>query len=209
MDYFDRPEVSNSNLTALKRELNPPAFYHDPTDAYAFGTLIDAMITEPDRIDWVRKLIDGQPTKDFDKAYRMKREFDKNSTCTSLINGADFQRISISNMDIEHETWTGGRVKFNLDVRCKWDFFGHISGDLKSTTAISQKQFEAACRHFDYYRSRAWYMDIENTDRDIIIGISKVNYKIFFVPIVRDDENYLAGKQQYSELAFKWWALKG
>ena len=204
-NYFHLPGVSNSDLTALKNELSGREL-PDMTDAFRFGTLIDAMITEPHRIDWWRKLIDGEPVEpiEWNKAKRMYDAFRNNNTCKSIIASAIFQKVSQTDRLFD---WNG--LEFWLPVRCKWDFFGHISGDIKSTAATTQKQFEAACQHFDYYRSRAWYMDIEKTNRDVIIGISKVNYKIFFVKIERGDANHTQGVQDYTDLALKWWVLKG
>lgn len=202
--YFSRPEISNSDLTSLKNELNPNQFEVDPTEAYAFGSLLDAMITEPHRINWIDGTFDGEPVPiTFDKAKKMMFAWMNSDRCQQMTKGADFQKVSIKNQDF---TYNG--ITFNLDTRCKWDFFGHLSGDIKSTSAKTEKQFIAACHHFDYFRSRAWYMDIENTDRDIIIGISKVNYKIFMVPISRGDDLYNKGKSEYLELAFKLWALR-
>lgn len=80
-------------------------------------------------------------------------------------------------------------------------------GDLKSTTATTQKQFEEAVRYFDYDRQRAWYMDIAGSNQDVLIGVSKENFRVFKVPIRRDDDLYKSGFQKYNELAFKWWAL--
>ncbi len=211
MNYFDRPEVSNSNLTKFKEELST-TFRPEPFEAYAFGTLIDAMITEPDRVDIWRKLIDGLPLygerteksdKDFDIAKKMYHEFTMNKTAMAIIKNADFQKVSIKRRSFNY-----AGIDFELDCRCKWDFFGHISGDIKSTVATTDKQFRAACLHFDYPRSRAWYMDLEDRDKDMIIGISKKNLKIFFVPIVKGDALYEIGRKQYEELAFKWWVLK-
>ena len=208
--YFLRPEVSNSDLTALKRDLIGRDYF-DPTEAYAFGSLIDAMITEPHRVDTYRKLIDDKPlfedqekaVKEFDRAKKMRDVFNRNLTATNIIKGADYQKVSIGRRSFK---WLD--LDFELNCRCKWDFFGNISGDIKSTMATSQKQFIAACHHFDYFRSRAWYMDLENRDQDMIIGISKVNFKIFFVPIVRGDQLYEIGRKEYEALAFKWWVLK-
>lgn len=200
--YFNRSEVSNSNLTALKSELSTKDYF-DPSAAYAFGTLLDAMITEPSRINFLKKTIDGLPCHDFDKSYKMMKVFINDPKSSQIIKRADFQKVSIAKRSFD---WNG--LQFELDCRCKWDFFGPVPGDIKSTSAKTQKEFEAACMYFDYYRSRAWYMDIENTDIDIIIGISKTNFKLFYVPIKRGDDKYMLGKQQYTELAMKWWAIK-
>jgi len=201
--YFSRPEVSNSDLTALKYEM---AGYElpDMTDIFAFGNLVDAMITEPHRIDWWRKLLDDNPAKDFDIAKKMYDVAKNDYRVASILKNSKMQHVSIGRRKFNHIG-----IDFELNCRCKWDFFGHISGDIKTTAATTQKQFEAACLYFDYPRSRAWYMDLEKTGRDIIIGISKVNFKIFFMPIERNDKMYNIGKQQYTELAFRYWAIYG
>ena len=202
-DYFKRKEVSNSDLSSLDKYLRND-IQAEPLEAYAFGTLIDAMITEPDRIDWLRFTIDGELAPNFFKAKKMMESFQNNDKAQAIIKGADFQKISIKRRSIEYKGYT-----FEMDCRCKWDWFNStsISGDIKSTTAKTQKQFEAACIHFSYPRSRAWYMDLEGTNKDMIIGISKKNYKIFFVPIVRGGELYELGKAEYSRLAYKWHVL--
>ena len=84
-----------------------------------------------------------------------------------------------------------------------------FGGDLKSTFATSQKQFEEAVDFFDWDRSRAWYMDIAGSRQDFIVGISKKNQKVFKVFIKRDDKIYKRGKEKYDELAFRWWMLFG
>ena len=44
--YYDRSEVSNSDLSKLKQDLYG-TFERDPTESFKFGNLIDHMITEP------------------------------------------------------------------------------------------------------------------------------------------------------------------
>ena len=48
--YYQRSEVSNSDLTELKNLLYPRTQYGDKEKAFKFGSLIDAMITEPERV---------------------------------------------------------------------------------------------------------------------------------------------------------------
>jgi len=106
---------------------------------------------------------------------------------------------------VEHE-WS--EFKFKLLMRCKWDLFMPAlrqGADIKTTTATTQKSFEDACNHFQYFRSRYIYMAIENTEKDMIIGVSKANQRIFKLPIVKGDKNWLEGKRQASELAFNFW----
>jgi hypothetical protein len=64
-----------------------------------------------------------------------------------------------------------GNFEYTLDTRCKWDWwlptFG-FGGDLKTTFASSQKQFDEAIDFFDWDRSRAWYMDIAGSRQDYL-----------------------------------------
>ena len=45
MTYYDRPEVSNSDLTTLKNLLHPRPQFGDREAAFRFGSLVDAIIT--------------------------------------------------------------------------------------------------------------------------------------------------------------------
>ncbi|WP_231489870.1 hypothetical protein [Pedobacter sp. Leaf170] len=208
--YFGRPEVSNSDLSSLQDLLYPHAEFGDKRKAYAFGTLLDNLITEPDKVDLFNLTVQYQDysytQEDFDLALKMKRAYMKDPFCKTINDAADFQAISIQ------QDWPINYMgfEFKLDVRCKWDLFvpdWKMGGDIKSTFAETQKQFEQACEHFGYFRSRAWYMDIGGTDKDMLIGISKKNCKIFKIPINRGDDLYQKGKAEYQELAFKWWML--
>ncbi len=207
--YFNRSEVSNSDLTVLKKLLYGGSDI-DPTYAYAFGTLIDAMITEAHKVDYFKRTVTGQnyiySTEDFQKASEMKKAYYRDAFCKMITNAADFQSVSIQhNWPIEYNGF-----EFELNVRCKWDLLVRswkMGADIKSTAAETQSQFEAACEYFDYFRSRAWYMDIEGTNKDMIIGISKKNFKVFKIPINRGDKYYKKGKEEYQDLSFKYWSL--
>lgn len=208
--YFSRKEVSNSDLSSLKDLLYPHAEFGDKNKAYAFGTLIDNLITEPLKVDLFNLTVQYQDypytKEDFDLALRMKRAYLKDPFCKAINEAADFQAITVVHgFPIEYMGF-----KFSLDMRCKWDLLvpeWNMGGDIKSTASETQSQFETACEHFDYFRSRALYMDLAGTDKDMLIGISKKNCKIFKIAINRGDELYLKGKQAYQELAFKYWML--
>lgn len=204
--YYSRSEVSNSDLSALKKLLyGGPDF--DPTEAYKFGTLIDCMLTEPEKVDFFNYTCAGEQytPAQFEQARQMKRAFFKDDLASRMLARADTQAIMFRDMQIEFEGF-----KFSLPVRCKWDIWMKIvkwGGDIKSTTATSQKQFEAAARHFDYDRQRAFYMDIAGSNQDILIAVSKVNFQVFKIPIKRGDELFTSGQNKYKELAFQYWNL--
>jgi hypothetical protein len=211
MNYFARPEVSNSDLTSLWKYFIPQSHAVDIEKAYRFGSLVDAIITEPERVDFFRFTIDGeQYTKDeFQIAGAMKKAFLADPFCRHILENSEMQRVEVRNdfpiRHIGHE--------FRLDVRCKFDFFGRdnvlIDGDLKSTACLNQKSFEESIQYFDYDRQSAWYMDISGRDRFVFIGVSKKNMKIFKVPVKRGDAIYQSGRAKYSELAFKYWYMFG
>lgn len=206
--YYSRSEVSNSDLSALKQLLWPKEL-PDPTYAFRFGGLIDAMITEQGRVDFFRHTLDGEQytAEDFERAEQMKRAFFADEFCRTMAEKADGQAVMTKRQLFNYDGY-----EFELDTRCKWDLWRADwgwGGDIKSTAATTQSQFEAAARHFDYDRQRAWYMDIAGSERDVLIGISKVNFKVFKIAINRQSEWYKNGFQKYNELAFRWHLIYG
>lgn len=205
--YFGRDEVSNSDLSWLKTYWEPQIDEVVKQRAYKFGTLLDAIITEPFKVDFFKFQVDGvqYSEEDFDNVAQMKKAFFNHPLAANILKQSDTQKIMIERKQFQFDD-----IDFELNTRCKWDLWMPKlgwGGDLKTTTATTQKQFEEAVRFFDYDRQRAWYMDIAGSNQDILIAVSKVNYKVFTVPIRRDDELYKSGKQKYNELAFKWWVL--
>ncbi len=208
--YYSRPEVSNSDLTDVKKLWMPESAAIDYEEAYKFGSLIDGMITEPQRLNYFSFMLDDiqYRKEDFEKAAEMKKAFYRDPFCAMMLKHCSFQKVSVKpRFCIEHDG-----LSFCLDARCKWDLFCEsfdLGGDIKSTTATTQKQCEEAVRYFEYSRQRAWYMDIENRSNDILIFISKVNFRVFKVPVKRGSTLYNEGKARYQELAFLYWTFFG
>jgi hypothetical protein len=207
--YYARPEVSNSDLSWLKKYWQPEEIVYDLEKAYRFGTLIDCMITEQEKVNFFRLTCAGNQytQEDFEKAEEMKKSFYRDPLCASMMKMAETQKVMTGPQLI---TWEG--VEFTMRARCKWDLWfprAAWGADIKSTTATTQKQFEEACRHFDYDRQRAWYMNLASSHQDMLIGISKENFKVFKVPIKRDEEFFKSGQMKYMELGFQWGALFG
>lgn len=210
--YYSRSEVSNSDLTELKNIIHPRMQFGDKEAAFRFGTLVDAIITEPERVDYYRYLVDDtQYTEDefrhaqeMHKALRMEARRD--AFLAKVLECADTQRCMVN----KAQQFSYCDFEFKLDTRCKWDWFLEsclFGGDLKTTFASSQKQFEEAIDFFDWDRSRAWYMDIAGSERDFIYAISKNNCAVFKKFIMRGDEIYTRGREKYEELAFQYWCL--
>lgn len=208
--YYQRSEVSNSDLTALKEMLHPRLQFGNREEAFRFGSLVDAIITEPQRVNYYRFTVDGtQYTEDefrhAQEMYRSLRACARNDSFLDyVLKNARTQEFMVNHG--QRFEYCG--FPFYLDTRCKWDWWlGAFGGDLKTTAASSQKEFEEMIDFFDWDRSRAWYMDIAGSDRDFIYAISKKNNKVFRKQITRGDALYQAGRDKYEELAFQYWCL--
>lgn len=210
--YYLRTEVSNSDLTELKDYLYPRTQYGDKEKAFKFGTLVDALITENERVHYSKRMVDDvtYSREDFELGLAMRealrKEARKDEFLRAVLSNSDTQKFMVN----KSQRFLYGNFEYTLDTRCKWDWwlpsFG-FGGDLKTTFAESQNQFNEAIDFFDWDRSRAWYMDIAGSQQDFIYAISKKNLKIFKAFIRRDDDTYKRGKEKYDELAFKWWML--
>ena len=210
--YYLRTEVSNSDLTELKNYLYPRTQYGDKEKAFKFGTLVDALITENERVHYSKRKVDDvtYQREDCELGLAMRealrKEARKDEFLRAVLSNSDTQKFMVN----KSQRFLYGNFEYTLDTRCKWDWwlpsFG-FGGDLKTTFAESQNQFNEAIDFFDWDRSRAWYMDIAGSQQDFIYAISKKNLKIFKAFIRRDDDTYKRGKEKYDELAFKWWML--
>ena len=208
--YYLRSEVSNSDLTELKNIFHPRMQFGDREAAFRFGSLVDAIITEPARVDYYRFTVDGEQYSEDEfrhagemlKSLRAEARHDE--FLSKVLGYAETQKFMVN----KAQQFTYCDFPFSLDTRCKWDWWlGSFGGDLKTTFAATQQQFEEAVDFFDWDRSRAWYMDIAGSDMDFIYAISKKNCRVFKKFIRRDDEVYNRGREKYEELAFQYWCL--
>lgn len=210
--YYNRPEASNSDLTELKNILHPRMQFGDKEAAFHFGNLVDAIITEPARVNYYRFTVDDvlytedefRHAQEMHKALRMEARRDY--FLAQVLAEAETQRFMVN----DAQQFEYGGFPFTLATRCKWDWWLNralFGGDLKTTFAASQAEFDEAVDFFDWDRSRAWYMDIAHSDRDFIYAISKKNCNIFKKFIVRGDKIYTRGREKYEELAFQYWCF--
>lgn len=208
--YYSRSEVSNSDLTELKNILHPRMQFGDREAAFRFGSLVDAIITEPARVDYFRMTVDDEQYSEdeFRHALEMHkalcREARRDTFLAGVLGCATTQCAMVS----KEQKFVYCDFPFRLDTRCKWDWWlGSFGGDLKTTFASTEQQFQEAVDFFDWDRSRAWYMDIAGSSRDFIYAISKKNGKVFKKFINRGDAVYRRGREKYEELAFQYWCL--
>ena len=207
MGYFNQKEVSNSDLSWLKNQLYPTVGI-DSTNAYRMGNLIDGMLTENESgLDYYKRTCFGEKytKQEFSLAEKMKNSFLRDEFCRLILSTTQPQVIRTAYLNLQFN-----KINFNIHARCKWDLRGDMFGaDIKSTDAKTQKDFESAYKFFSYHRQRAWYMDIDGFKEDVVIGISKKNFKIFKIFINTDSELYKQGKDEYLHLAYKWNLLFG
>ncbi|PKP11993.1 MAG: hypothetical protein CVU09_00395 [Bacteroidetes bacterium HGW-Bacteroidetes-4] len=204
-DYYKHSAMSNSDLGLLEAKTQD----FDPTEAYAFGNLVDHLITEPEKVDVYRNSCNGHifTNEQMQQAIKMKAAFMLDPLAKLMVDNADCQQIM--HKWVHHKI---GNIEFTLDARCKWDLwmskFGW-GGDIKTTTAETQEQFEAACRHFKYPRQRFFYMTLAGSEKDVLIGISKKNYKVFKITIRKGDAFWNEGRENYEKLVVEYWKLYG
>ena len=211
-NYYNRPEVSNSDLTALRDIIHPRRRPSGSDAALRLGTLVDAMVTEPARVDYWRQTVDGEQYTDgeFTHAREMVRSLRHEARRDPFLQKVLEQSHTQCAMYAFRRQFTYCEWPFALDVRCKWDWWMPLycfGGDLKTTFAATQSEFDDAVDFFDWDRSRAWYMDIAGSNRDFIYAISKKNGHVFKKFIDRDSEIYRRGREKYEYLAFQWWLL--
>jgi len=195
VDYFELPFVSNSDLGALRKEIYGIVEIPNLQFHFAFGSLVDAMLTEPPEvIEFCRN--DYDFTKDhLDMADKMVDYCLKDPLIPLVLKKMVGQHVYIRTMDFEHDGF-----EFKMKCRCKFDLYSKLMKmalDFKTLSVSTHNAFIASIDHFDYDRQAAFYMDLARIDRFWIVGISKLNNKIFKLAIERDDDTYKSGRDKY------------
>lgn len=209
-NYFQRPEVSNSDLSKLKKVLaGQPieSFEEGLKEAFKFGNLVDAMLTDPGKVNYYSLKVNNEEytEEEFFRAKKMCDNFFANNLCKMLHSKCEGQKTLTKTLQISHNG-----VEFELPARCRYDLYSKeigMAGEIKTTAATTLNAFKASIPFLDYDRARAWYMDISGIENELFIGLSKKNYQVFVVPVKKGDEIYLAGKAKYSELAYEYYKI--
>lgn len=210
--YFAHPYVSNSKLGQLAKDLSTEDQY-DATDNFRLGTMVDAFVTAPKTVDWLRFKIIGQTydytQKEFDTGRRMRDAALKDSFLGDFLKVCKFQTEYYS----PDEPFYWNEVNFKLNIKCKYDLDyqpADMGGDIKSTAATTYAGFVQQCQRLCYPRGRYFYMRNSKYKMDFISGISKVfPHRVFNVFIKENSDLYMEGKHDCHELAFKYHSLYG
>lgn len=209
--YYSHPYVSNSDLSRLKRELESDV-YVPPTASFRFGSLVDAVITEPLAInrETMKFVSDGIAfTKgELAKADRMRQLFLAHPICRMIYTKSTTQ----AEIYADYVPFHVDGVDFELPMRAKLDFFwadARIVADLKTTAAKTQQAFEHSAMQFDYYRQMVHYCKLTGSNRAAIIGMSKANDGLFPIFINEGDERWQIGERDLNTLALKYFLFHG
>lgn len=194
-DYYELPFVSNSDLGALRKEIYGIEEITNLDFHYAFGSLVDAMLTEPQPIiDDARKDYDFT-AEHLSMADKMVEYCLKDPLIPLMLKKAVGQHVYIRTMDFEQDGF-----EFKMKCRCKFDLLAKpmkMGLDFKTLSVTTNSAFKASIDHFDYDRQSAFYMDLARLERFWIIGISKKNAAIFKLAIQRGDDVYNSGRNKY------------
>ncbi len=209
-EYYQHPFTSNSDLTRLKQELSGQDMY-ETADAFAMGSLVDAMLTQPERVDYYKRTVKevdyDYTSEQMEQGIRMAASAKKDTIVQRLMPISDYQvpfytkgmRFQHNNMDI----W--------MDMKCLYDWLARpaaMGGDYKSTVCTNEKSFRNAIDRFDYDRARVLYMLQSGLSKDVIIGISKkAPYPVFKVFIQQGDETWQRGLSKLNEIVYKKYML--
>ena len=207
-DYFNVEALSASGAKLL---LKSPAHYRywkdnpkEPTPAMVFGTVVHALVLEPQRdlsnvcaiktLNWTTK--EGKEEKanleasglpiisqfDLDRAYRVRDAVWSMKQCEDLLTGCSIE---------ENVQWTG----YSSLVNCKAgiDAIGnnHII-DLKTCMDASPEGFAAQIRRFKYDLQAAHYLEAA-VERDIhsFVFVAVETQPPYAVGIYKLDDNTL------------------
>lgn len=201
MEYFKHPYTSNSDLTKSKGGGGNP-------EAFRLGTLFHTVTLEPEKLNPIKGTIEGldysYTRAEIDHAKRMRVAVMSDSFCNSLIKSCSkevemFNANTLFNYD---------GYAFAIDTKRKYDLWNYVTrwgGDLKSTSATTELEFMEAIGTFDYDRARVFYAKGSGAKQDVIIGVSKVNMKVFKVFMREGCPLWQRGEQKLNALAFDFW----
>ncbi|HEY4337336.1 MAG TPA: hypothetical protein VGM89_15605 [Puia sp.] len=202
--YRAHPFVSNSALSKLKSGyLN--------LEAFRFGTLFHSITLEFPTVNLLTGKIKG-----YDYAYtpaeiKLARAMRAAFLCDSLC------RQMLASCAVEVEMYNPNTPFFHqgqhfaLDTKRKYDLWSWEAGwggDIKSTSATTEREFLRDIDAFDYDRGRVFYSLGSGASQDLIIGVSKVApHRIFKVYMRLGDGLWDRGTDKANALAHEYWTL--
>jgi hypothetical protein len=194
--YFNHVSgLSNSGLGKVADWLEGRMGKSLPEKAFRFGSMVDAMLTQPD------ELVEDASDAELLKAIKLSNSFKEHPLASTILEHGEPQVILTKEIEIDYE----GILK-TVAAKCMLDLCllkMRIGCDIKTTAAGNMKTFLASIARFNYDRQAYWYMEVGELDRFVFIGLSKVKSMPPFIWIIkRGDPMWLSGKEKASALAY-------
>ena len=194
--YFNHVKgLSNSKMTKVQDWLDGKMDRVMPEAAFRFGSMVDAMLTQPDELDLTatdQELLKTSKVRDAIVAHPLGK---------ILLDHSEPQVILTNQVKIEYEG-----IEQMIEAKCMLDGLiakMKIGKDDKTTAAKTQSQFLSSIDRFNYDRQAYWYMEIADLERFVFIGASKEYIGRVFIHIVRKgDPMWLRGKEKAAMLAY-------
>lgn len=193
--YRDHGDVANSDLKALKAVTVGSPMPENLDGIFEFGTLSHHLILEAEKADYLHK--------DILRALRMKDTFYDDPFCRAFVEHPHFE----AEKEFHRENLLGVNAKCRMDgaIPSRKDIL-----EFKSLAITTQSAFEEAIYHFDYDMGAAWYLDVTEYDRELIVAISKKKTdRLFKMLIDRDHDVYKSGLEKYTYWTTKYKELFG
>ena len=186
------PHVSNTDLSTLKAELlGQPR--RASTPALTFGTAFHEAVLEPARYSPPATLAPAQRRLLDTLAAAVRR----NRYCRDLLYRGTPELTHTAT-----HTETGLTVKIRPDLLLTTPRLGRrVLVDFKTTSCRDYAQFAATVEQYDYDRQAAFYLDVLQADRFLIIGVQKRSPNdIWLVELSADADTMAQGRKKYQRL---------
>lgn len=193
MDYRSLPRIANSDLTEFKNKL---LFGIEPnirsSQALQFGTRFH---------DLLLLNVNTEPTGTGATATKRMLAVMRSNNL--------FNRVLAAGLAEQPQFWddeqTGLACKARIDLRLPTEA---LIVDVKTTSATCQRDFEVACRTYEYDRQAAFYLDgcyVAGASLFVILGIQKQKPHQLFVVEAQTDSLFIEyGRKKYRALLRSW-----
>ncbi|NVO84479.1 PD-(D/E)XK nuclease-like domain-containing protein [Hymenobacter terrestris] len=186
------PHVSNTDLSNLKAELlGQPRRHNSP--ALTFGTAFHEAVLEPARYCPPPTLAPAQRRLLDTLATAVRR----NRYCRDLLyRGTPELTHTATHAE------TGLPVKIRPDLLLTTPRLGRrVLVDFKTTSCRDYAQFAATVEQYDYDRQAAFYLDVMQADRFLIVGVQKrAPNDIWLLEVSADAHAMAQGRKKYQRL---------
>ncbi|AII53846.1 PD-(D/E)XK nuclease-like domain-containing protein [Hymenobacter sp. APR13] len=186
------PFVSNTDLSNLKNEALGITRTGNP-QALIFGSAFHEAVLEPHRYHAPQGLPPAQLRLLDNLAAAVRRQ----RYCRDLLYRGTAELTHTAT-----HTETGLTVKIRPDLLLVTPRLGRrVLVDFKTTSCRDYAQFVATIEQYDYDRQAAFYTDVLQADRFLIVGVQKkAPHDIWLVELSADADTMAQGRKKYRRL---------